>query len=57
LFRHGRIAYHGGFVNLATGHVTPLPVDPATWVRLRRQAEKERAYLTRGPRSLARADQ
>ena len=53
LFRHGRIAYHGGFVNLATGRVTPLAVDPATWPRLRVQAEKERAYLTRRPRSLA----
>ena len=35
LFRYGRIAYHGGFVNLATGRVTPLAVDPATWSRLR----------------------
>ena len=57
LFRHGRIAYHGGFVNLATGRVAPLPVDPATWLRLRLQAEKERAYLARRPRSLARVDQ
>jgi hypothetical protein len=47
LFRHGRISYHGGFVNLATGRVTPLPVDPATWQRMRRQAEKERAHLNR----------
>jgi PRTRC genetic system ThiF family protein len=52
LFRHGRIAYHGGFVNLATGRVTPLAVDPATWLRLRKQAEKERARLNRKPRSL-----
>jgi PRTRC genetic system ThiF family protein len=54
LFRHGRIAYHGGFVNLATGSVTPLAVDLATWLRLRKQAEKERAYLTRKPQNLAR---
>ena len=54
LFRHGRIAYHGGFVNLATGRVTPLAVDLATWLRLRKQTEKERAYLTRKPQSLAR---
>jgi PRTRC genetic system ThiF family protein len=53
LFRHGRIAYHGGFVNLATGRVTPLAVDPATWLRLRKQAEKERARLNRKPRSRA----
>jgi PRTRC genetic system ThiF family protein len=57
LFRHGRIAYHGGFVNLATGRVTPLAVDPATWLRLRKQAEKERARLNRKPRSRARTGQ
>lgn len=57
LFRHGRTAYHGGFVNLATGCVTPLAVDPATWLRLRRQAEKERANLTRRPPRLARGSQ
>ena len=50
LFRYGRIAYHGGFVNLATGRVTPLAVDPATWARLRKQAEKERGVSTRKPR-------
>jgi PRTRC genetic system ThiF family protein len=54
LFRHGRIEYHGGFVNLATGRVTPLTVDLATWLRLRKQAEKERAYLTRKPQNKAR---
>ena len=57
LFRHGRIAYHGGFVNLATGRVTPLAVDPATWSRLRVQAEKERAYLNRRQRGRARTGQ
>jgi len=57
LFRHGRTAYHGGFVNLATGCVTPLAVDPATWLRLRRQAEKERTNLTRRPPGLARGSQ
>ena len=57
LFRHGHIAYHGGFVNLETGHVTPLAVDPTTWLRLRKQAERERSYLTRRTRSLARAGQ
>jgi PRTRC genetic system ThiF family protein len=35
LFRHGEISYHGGFVNLATGRVNPLPVDRAVWARLR----------------------
>ena len=57
LFRHGRIAYHGGFVNLATGSVTPLAVDPATWLRLRRQAEKERTSLMRKPQDLTHATQ
>lgn len=31
LFRYGRVAHHGGFVNLATGRTTALPVDPARW--------------------------
>jgi len=57
LFRHGRIAYHGGFVNLATGRVTPLAVDPATWLRLRKQAQKERACPNRKPRGRARTGQ
>jgi hypothetical protein len=26
LFRYGRLSYHGGFINLATGRVAPLPV-------------------------------
>ncbi len=26
LFRHGQIAYHGGFINLANGRMAPLPV-------------------------------
>lgn len=35
LFRHGEISYHGGFVNLATGRINPLPIDRAVWARLR----------------------
>jgi PRTRC genetic system ThiF family protein len=31
LFRHGEIAYHGGFVSQETGRVNPLPVDRNTW--------------------------
>jgi PRTRC genetic system ThiF family protein len=57
LFRHGRLPYHGGFVNLATGRVTPLPVDPATWHRMRRQAEKERTRLNRRSPRAAGASQ
>jgi hypothetical protein len=36
LFRHGELSYHGGFLNLQTGRVTPLPVCPSTWARLLR---------------------
>jgi PRTRC genetic system ThiF family protein len=35
LLRHGTISYHGGFVNLATGKVGPLPVNRSSWARLR----------------------
>jgi PRTRC genetic system ThiF family protein len=37
LLGHGEIAHHGAFVDLKTGSVRPLPVDPALWRRLRRQ--------------------
>src|SRR5262249_54012188 len=33
-FRRGRLSYHGGFINLATGRMSPLPVDQAVWKRL-----------------------
>ncbi len=33
-FRHGKLTYHGGFMSLATGRLSPLPVDPAVWKRL-----------------------
>jgi hypothetical protein len=45
MLRHGRISYHGGFVNLATGQVSPLLVNPAIWTRMRKAAEKERRRL------------
>jgi hypothetical protein len=41
LLREGRISYHGGFVNLATGQVSPLLVNPSIWARMRKSAEKE----------------
>lgn len=34
LLRFGQIDWHGAFVNLATGNVRPLPVDPQAWARL-----------------------
>jgi PRTRC genetic system ThiF family protein len=45
LMREGRINYHGGFVNLATGHVSPLAVNPAIWARMRKAAERESRRL------------
>lgn len=34
LFRRGKLAYHGGFMNLSTGRMTPLPINPVVWKRL-----------------------
>lgn len=48
-FRRGKLSYHGGFLNLSTGRMSPLPVDPAIWKRL---AEIRR---TIPPRMLKRA--
>lgn len=42
LLRFGKITWHGAFVNLATGHVRPLPVDPAAWARMRGHQPKEK---------------
>ena len=33
LFRYGELDHHGFFVNLRSGHATPLPVSPETWVQ------------------------
>jgi PRTRC genetic system ThiF family protein len=33
-FRRGRLSYHGGFLNLATSRMSPLPIDPAVWKRV-----------------------
>ncbi len=38
LLRHGEIEHHGSFVDLKTGSVRPLPIDPELWKRLRRQS-------------------
>ena len=45
LFRYGMSSSSGGFVNLATGTCTPLPVDPKFWrqaILRRRREAKER---------------
>lgn len=33
LFRYGRTSWCGAFVNLKTGRMAPLPVDPEAWAR------------------------
>ena len=37
LYRDGCLSYHGAFVNLQSGGVTPLPVDPVYWKKVRRR--------------------
>ncbi len=34
LFRYGRTSWCGAFVNLATGRMNPIPVDPEAWARI-----------------------
>jgi PRTRC genetic system ThiF family protein len=41
LFRYGRLSFHGGFVNLATGRTSSLPVDPAVWQRMMDQNRRK----------------
>lgn len=33
-FRHGILTYHGGFLNLASGRMSPLPLDAGVWDRI-----------------------
>jgi PRTRC genetic system ThiF family protein len=40
LFRHGLIVHHGGFLNLSTGRLSPLPVSPNLWQRIQSQSPK-----------------
>src|SRR5438094_1648066 len=47
LFRYGEISYHGGFINLATGATSVLPIDPRCWERTRR-LNKRHAMRGRG---------
>jgi PRTRC genetic system ThiF family protein len=39
LFRHG-ISYHGGFVNLASGRVVNLAINPRAWARIARHRRR-----------------
>jgi PRTRC genetic system ThiF family protein len=40
LFRYGRLSHHGGFLNLATGKMSSLAVDPTVWHRLVSQSAR-----------------
>jgi PRTRC genetic system ThiF family protein len=51
LFRYGMLDHHGGFVNLATGHTTPLRIDPETWHRIRRRGKGDARATSRHPAS------
>jgi len=37
LFRYGRLLHHGGFLNLSTGRLSPLPVSSQVWQRIQSQ--------------------
>ena len=41
LFRYGITSYYGGFVNVASGACTPLPVDPRLWARATARRRRE----------------
>jgi PRTRC genetic system ThiF family protein len=43
LFRYGEISYHGGFISLATGVSSRLPIDSSLWRRLRRRCKSEKS--------------
>jgi len=47
LFRYGMIEHHGGFMNLATGHTTPLRIDPAMWRRIQKRRKNNGAAMKR----------
>lgn len=49
LFRYGMIEHHGSFVNLATGHTTPLRIDPATWRRIQKRRRGNGTATNRPP--------
>ena len=46
LFRYGEITYHGGFVNLASGAVSVMRIDPLLWRRAIRRPIKGKRDTT-----------
>ena len=47
LFRHGSIAYHGAFVNVAGGRAQPLSVNPKLWRGMRRRGQLGETQIIR----------
>ena len=54
-FRRGSITAHGGFINLETKTVRPLPIDPAVWARMRGVAVKKKRPTSNAQRSTSKA--
>jgi PRTRC genetic system ThiF family protein len=52
LFRYGRTNWCGAFVNLKSGRMAPLPVDPEAWARFGHHAGRRR---TTGSSPMAKA--
>lgn len=53
-FRRGKLAYHGAFMNLSTGRMSPLAVDPSVWTRLSRAARTNAPRTTKRKRDQRR---
>jgi len=51
LFRHGRISYHAGFVNLAGGLTAPVAVSPVAWQRIIEANEQTTRSECRSPKA------
>lgn len=51
LFRHGRISYHAGFVNLAGGLTAPVAVSPVAWQRIIEANEQTARSECRSPKA------
>ena len=47
LFRYGQLTHHGQFVNIRSGRVTPLAIDPETWKRFGFEAKLKPKRLSK----------
>ena len=43
LFRYGQLKHHGQFVNIKSGRVTPLTIDPEAWKRFGYDASEKKS--------------